>query len=136
MKKRNRFLIWILGILGGLNILLGIFHFFLPGLLKWETELVNLAPESLGTILILNLFMGFLFIGFGILSFIYLSEIRKGVKSAWVFFMFLGVIWFIRAIMEPIYFEMVLGEIIFTIILFVIALFYLVPLIKFRKDYN
>mgnify|MGYP001164007619 CR=1 FL=1 len=125
-----------LTVLAGVNILLGIFHlFFLSNMMGWGTELSGLAPESQATIAVLNIFMGVLFTGFGILSFIYLPLLKEKSKGAWIFFMFLGIIWFIRAIMEPIYYPVIWEEIMFTIILLVIAGLYLYPLIKHRKEF-
>ncbi len=135
-KNKKRLIANIVGVLGIINTLLGLFHFFvLPKILKWGTELTELSFETIATINVLNIFMGILFVGFGVISFIYIPQIKRGNKTAWTFCLFLGIIWFIRTIMEPIYYGVIIEEIIFTFILLLISLSYLIPLLVYRKHF-
>jgi hypothetical protein len=117
-------------------IVLALFHFFLlPRAGHWELHIQKIPTELAGTIYTLNNALGFIFLGFGILSIMLGKSFEQGSFDAWNFAFLIGAVLLYRAIAQFIHYSISRQDMVMFLICLAISFLYLIPLLIFYKEF-
>ena len=118
-------------------MVLALFHFFLlPRAEQWELHIQKIPPEIAGTMYALNNAIGFIFLGFGILSIMLGKSFEQGSFDAWNFGFLIGAVLLYREIAQFIHYGTSRQDIMIFLISLTISLLYLIPLVIFYKEFK
>jgi uncharacterized protein YjeT (DUF2065 family) len=88
---------------GSIEILIGLVHFIMPIQIVGASEVASLPDNYKSIITLMSVAVGLCLVVFGTLSLYFSKRIVKGDRSAWIFGISQGVLWFGRTILELIF---------------------------------
>jgi 4-hydroxybenzoate polyprenyltransferase len=123
-------------LIGGIfTFLMAIFHCFFPRIFKWEKDYQRISGTNKRIFFTIHIALLLLFFIMGIITVFYYKELSNGRGVSFSILLFITLFWFWRTIWQVAYFKpekgsrLVFMHWLLTVVFFILAVSYLLPLI-------